>query len=296
MNRLTVIEAIEKFIDEIKNIKRFSENTIESYKIDLNQFNDFCDISKKEYLDDISERFLKSYVMFLSEKRYEKSSMARKLASLRGFLKYSYQNSFIEVNPAVNLSNPKVTRKIPEVVSLDSILNIFKLSEEKEKDFQFIQAIFEMLYGCALRVSELCQLNISDVDFDRKVVRIKGKGNKMRITPIGEKSIEVLNKYLYTREKLNNNQPLFINKTGRRIYPRLIHRIVAKYLNMVTDIEKKSPHILRHTAATHMLDNGADIRVVKEILGHENLSTTQIYTRVSIERLKSAYKKSHPKS
>ncbi len=296
MNKLTVLESIERYLDELQNIKRLSKHTVDAYRNDLNQFYLYCQEYQKEYIDQIVERFLKSYIMLLNEKEYEKSSIVRKLASIRGLMRFSYQNEFITTNPAAYLQNPKVSRKIPEVTSLDSLLKIYKLSEEKVNDYQFIQAIFEMLYGCALRVSELCQLNVTDVDLNRKVVQVIGKGNKMRITPIGEKSITVLKSYLKTRENLQNSQPLFITKKGRRIYPRLIHRVVSYYLEQVTDIEKKSPHILRHSAATHMLDNGADIRVVKEILGHENLSTTQIYTRVSIERLKSAYKKSHPKS
>jgi site-specific recombinase XerD len=151
-------------------------------------------------------------------------------------------------------------------------------------------------YGCALRVSELCNLNYGDLDLKRKTLRVKGKGSKVRIVPVGDKSIEIIKKYLQKNNYLNNNDPLIKTRGGKRIYPRLVQRLTNKYLSKVSDIKKKSPHVLRHSAATHMLDNGADLRAVKEILGHENLSTTQIYTHVSVERLKSTYKKSHPKS
>ena len=152
------------------------------------------------------------------------------------------------------------------------------------------------MYGCALRVSELCDLNFGDLDINKRTIRVMGKGSKLRIVPVGEKSIEITKQYLNEINHRQNNAPLILTKGGNRIYPKLVYRIVHKYLSKVTDIKKKSPHVLRHSAATHMLYNGADLRAVKEILGHENLSTTQIYTHVSIERLKSTYKKSHPKA
>jgi site-specific recombinase XerD len=175
-------------------------------------------------------------------------------------------------------------------------METFHEAEKFEEDAAQVKVIFELLYGSALRVSELCNLNRADIDLERKTLRVTGKGNKIRIVPIGEKSIETLSNYLSKFPIKSLNEPLIETKKGGRIYPRLVHRIVNKYLALVTDIKKKSPHVLRHSAATHMLDNGADIMAVKEILGHENLSTTQIYTHVSIERLKSTYKKSHPKS
>jgi site-specific recombinase XerD len=184
------------------------------------------------------------------------------------------------------------------VTTENSILNVYKLVEEEKelKEAKLIIAIIELLYGCALRVDELCKLNNIDLDLKEKIIKVVGKGSKMRIVPIGDKSISIVNEYLSIKKKNGGKEALLITKKGNRIYPRYVHRIVNKYLSKVTDIKKKSPHILRHSAATHMLDNGADLRAVKEILGHENLSTTQIYTHVSIERLKSAYKKAHPKS
>ncbi|WP_407931463.1 tyrosine-type recombinase/integrase, partial [Ignavibacterium album] len=167
-------------------------------------------------------------------------------------------------------------------------------NEKSEKLFE--KAILELLYGCALRVSELCNLKVKDVDFEGSTIRILGKGNKMRIVPVGSKSMELIYSYLKDYPATNQNDFLIRNDKNEKIYPRLVYRIVNRNLSKVTDVKNKSPHTLRHSAATHMLDNGADLRVVKEILGHENLSTTQIYTHVSIERLKATYKKSHPKS
>ncbi|MBZ0201033.1 MAG: tyrosine-type recombinase/integrase, partial [Ignavibacteriaceae bacterium] len=202
----------------------------------------------------------------------------------------------INIDPTAYISNPKSNRKLPDVVDEKSILQTYKIVYEEDKDPYLVIAIIEILYGCALRVSELCSLNRIDLNIVEKIVIVKGKGKKMRIVPIGSKSIEIIKEYLQSRGTILPGEALFTNKKGTRIYPRYVGRITNKYLSKVTDISKKSPHTLRHSAATHMLDNGADLKAVQEILGHENLSTTQIYTHVSIERLKSTYKKSHPKS
>ncbi len=226
----------------------------------------------------------------------EKKSISRKLASLRGLFKFAFQQDIIEQNPAFYISNPKAARKLPEIISVENFTEIYKEVDKDAEDSKLIKAIFELLYGCSLRVSELCSLNRIDLDLEQKILRVKGKGSKVRISPVGTKSIIIINEYLTTRIFNSSEEPLLLNKYGKRIYPRMVQRIVNKYLSRVTDIKKKSPHILRHSAATHMLDNGANLKAVKEILGHENLSTTQIYTHVSIERLKATYKKSHPKS
>ena len=169
------------------------------------------------------------------------------------------------------------------------------LDEKGDESAIKVKAIFELLYGCAFRVSELCSLNIADIDFHSMSVRVLGKGSKVRIVPLGSRSATVIKEYFKGRSS-TGQEPLFKNESGERITRHAVYNIVKHYLSLVTDIDKKSPHILRHSAATHMLDREADIMAVKEILGHENLSTTQIYTHVSIERLKKSYKKAHPKS
>ena len=297
------IEAvIKQYLSELKSIKRYSPHTIKSYRIDLFGFVSFCQNIGKIDIEHITNRIIKNYLMHLNELGLDKRSIARKLASVRGIFKYAFQREILESNPALQISNPKLDRKLPEVVPLDSFQKIYNIADEVEENPILIKVIFEILYGCALRVSELCSINNVDVDLKNNVIKIRGKGNKERIVPIGGKSEEIIAKYLLWRNNFStiNDFPrtnaFLINNKGQRIYPRYVHRVVHKYLNKVTDIKKKSPHVLRHTAATHMLDKGADIRAVKEILGHENLSTTQIYTHVSIERLKSAYKKAHPKS
>lgn len=293
---MKIEHLINSYLSNILNIKRYSLQTVKAYRNDLNQFLEFYEENNKTDSDDISERFVKRYLMYLSDSGIEKRSISRKLSSVRGFFKFAYQNHLIDSNPSVYVKNPKNNKTLPEVTTTESILKIYKLAEEAEENPELVKIIFELLYGCALRVSELCNLNYGDLDINSKTLRVKGKGSKVRIVPVGDKSIEVVKQYLQKFNNLKNNDPLINTKGGKRIYPRFVQRMTNKYLSKVSDIKKKSPHVLRHSAATHMLDNGADLRAVKEILGHENLSTTQIYTHVSVERLKSTYKKSHPKS
>lgn len=293
---MNIDNLADEYLEELKNIKRYSFYTLKSYTEDLNDFINYCKKYFKISPLDISEKFIKSYLMNLNERDLEKKSISRKLSTLRGMFKFAYQRNYVKLNPTGMISNPKVKRKLPEVVPTKSILEVYNIVDKEDKNPKLTKAIIELLYGCALRVSELCQLNRIDLDLNEKIIKVRGKGNKMRIVPVGDKSILIINEYLNDKVYPNFISALLFDDKGKRIYPRFVHRVVAKYLSKVTDIKKKSPHILRHSAATHMLDNGADLRAVKEILGHENLSTTQIYTHVSIERLKSTYKKAHPKS
>ncbi len=293
---MKIEKLINSYLEYIESIKRYSPQTVKAYRIDLNQFIEFCNLRNKFIAIDLTEKFIKKYLMQLSETGLEKRSISRKLASVRGLLKYAFQNQIINSNPVAYIKNPRSNKKLPEVTTTESILKIYTLADEAEEEPGRTKIIFELLYGCALRVSELCDLNFGDLDIKSHTLRVKGKGGKMRIVPVGQKSIKIIEEYLNITNHENNNEPLIKTKGGNRIYPRFVYRIINKYLSKVTDIKKKSPHVLRHSAATHMLDRGADLRAVKELLGHENLSTTQIYTHVSVERLKLTYKKSHPKS
>lgn len=287
---------VEGYLVFIRNIKRYSPNTIKSYKADLNDFINFCKEKNKGDLNEINDRFIKSFLMQLSENNFEKVSISRKLSALRGLFKFAFNEDLIEQNPVSYLRNPKTPKKLPEIASTDDIIKVFEIKDDENENPLLIKAIFELLYGCSLRVSEVCDLKAGDLDLTKNIIRVTGKGSKTRIVPVGEKSKINLEKYLEAFPADKYSHPLLRNKNGEKLYSKYVYRIVNKYLNRVTDIRKKSPHILRHSSATHMLDNGADLRAVKEILGHENLRTTQIYTHVSIERLKHSYKKSHPKS
>jgi integrase/recombinase XerC len=293
---MKIVQAIFQYLEYLRGVKRYSENTLKAYGQDLHSFSAYCINYSKDKVNSISEKLIKSFLMQLNDEGIDEKSISRKLASIRGFFKFAFNQEFIQNNPATFISNPKAARKLPEIISAENFLEIYNEVGKDEKDAKLIKAVFELLYGCALRVSELCQLNRNDLDIKQKILRIKGKGSKVRISPVGDKSLKIINEYLETRKFETGRDPLLVNNNNKRIYPRMVHRIVNKYLSKVTDIKKKSPHILRHSAASHMLDNGANLKAVKEILGHESLSTTQIYTHVSIERLKATYKKSHPKS
>lgn len=293
---ISIVNIIDQYLDELQFVRRYSLMTVEAYKTDLFSFRDFSISSSKVNIEDITEKFIKLFLMKLLDAGLDKNSISRKLSAIRGLFKYAFQNNYIELNPTASLSNPKSSRKLPGIISADSITMLYKIIDQKDDDPNLVKAIFEILYGCALRRNELCSLLSVNVDLKNQTLKIIGKGDRMRIVPIGVKSKQVLEKYTLHRPNIFKEKYFFTTIDGKKLYPQMIYRIVRKYLSQITDIKKRSPHILRHSAATHMLDNGADILAVKEILGHQNLSTTQIYTHVSIERLKSTYKKSHPKS
>jgi site-specific recombinase XerD len=296
MNEKLIADVAQLVLSELTGVKRASQNTIDAYKRDYDEFTQFCASIDKYSVQEINERTLRQYLIHLNEKKAAKTTVARKLSALRLLFRFCLTNEIIPANPIAKIPNPKVRRKLPEILNLDSFLEIIRLLSENN-NFESLRdrAIFELLYGCALRVSELCGLNYSDIDLKNNIIRVMGKGSKERIVPIGSKSVEVIKQYLNTVEK-SKTSPLIIDDNYNRINRHKIYEIVKNNIEKVSDIKKKSPHILRHSAATHMLDNEADLMAVKEILGHENLSTTQIYTHISIERLKKAYKKAHPKS
>ena len=296
MTDLSFNSVIQEFLTELFSVKRVSQNTITAYRNDLVQFSNFCREQNKTSVVQISERLIRSYIIKLNDDNLVRSSISRKLSAVRGLMNYLHRKDILSINPISTIQNPKSRRKLPETLDLDSYLKILDIINEDYDEDNSTIVIFELLYGSALRVSELCNLNLTDFDTDRRTLRILGKGDKTRYVPVGEKSFTVLNKYLSTRNNPTQSEPLLLTNTGRRIYPRYVRRVVNKYISKVSDISKKSPHVLRHSAATHMLDRGADLIAVKEILGHENLSTTQIYTQVSVERLKKTYKLAHPKS
>ncbi len=293
---MLLIKASEKYLNQfliyLNGVRRNSPNTIKAYRTDVLQFIEFC---REREIKEASPVAIKKFLMKLNEDKLDKRSISRKLSSLRHFFKFLRANSIIELNPISSIHNPKEIKKLPEHLSVKELQEIFD-NLEKQNDRQSLMtlAIFDLLYGCALRVSEVCSLRISDLDFNQKVARVLGKGSKQRIVPIGEKTISSLKKYL---KSIGYDENLFFRtKRGNKIYPEFVERLVKKHIAQFSDVKKKSPHTLRHSAATHMLDRGADLLAIKEILGHENLSTTQIYTHVSVEKLKRTYKTSHPKS
>lgn len=292
-------KVISDYLIELAGVRGVSDNTLSSYRIDLTQFELFCREREKILIEKISDKIIRMFVVDMNNKGLSKTSMSRKLSAIRGMFKYSIINEYVDKNPCSSVVNPKSKRRIPEVLPLDSfkeIISFIRKNSDLIDNSSLSLVIFELLYGCALRVSELCSLKYSDIDFEGKTISIIGKGSKQRIIPLGDYAKKTILDYLDNIDYNYNEGPFLRTSKGTPMYPRYVQRLVKKYIASFSDIAKKSPHVLRHSAATHMLDNGADLLSVKEILGHEKLSTTQIYTHVSIERLKKTYKTAHPKS
>lgn len=274
-------------------MRGYSDNTINAYKKDIETFLNYLEESSIEKVDLIGEKTIRRFLLHLGKFNYSRTSVSRKLSSLRGFFEYLLQNDLITSNPISNISNPKTSRKLPKYIEQKELIGVLdRLKKDKENLLAW--AIIELLYGCGLRVSELCSLKEEDVDLPQSTIKVLGKGQKHRIVPIGNHAKEAISELL--KSKSTKSKFLFQTEKGAKLYPKLVYRIVKNFLADITEDGKIYPHALRHSFATHMLNRGADLKSIKELLGHENLSTTQIYTHVSVEHLKQTYKKSHPKS
>ena len=278
------IQILSEYLDFLEIEKGLSQNTIEAYRRDLSNFFDYyCDFE----LDKIQRTQINSYIRNLHEKKYSPTSIIRKIASLRGFFKWASANEIIKSNPALALEQPKVPQRLPKVISVSEIEDILNRNLSKLQ-----RVIIELLYGCGLRVSELANLKITDYDLKNKFLECTGKGSKDRIVPLGKKAVEAIKKYLPEREFLTQKfnlktKQLLINEKGKNITRQEIYTFIheqGKKLHKTI-----SPHTLRHSFATHLLENGADLRVVQELLGHSDVSTTQLYTHISKKRLKEVY-------
>ena len=252
--------------------------------------------------DAVHKEHLRAFIGSLLDHGFNQKSVARKIAALRSFFKFLRKHKIIDSNPALILITPKVKKNLPTYLDERSIDELLKLPDQTTLKGKRDSAIMELFYGTGIRLSELINLNITDLKFDTGLLKVKGKGRKERIVPIGSVAAKSILEYLKTRRDVNKTKnitcerPLFVSEKGERLYPQAVGRIVKKYINAISEIEKKSPHVLRHTFATHLLNRGADIRAVKELLGHESLSTTQVYTHVSAARLRKVYEDSHPKA
>jgi len=325
--------TIQHFLDYLKFERRFSEHTAKCYGADLTQFGKFLvsasetshtenepissldhqggsatavatPVQQKvdELLLSAGTDSVRSYLAFLNEKQYSKATIARKLATLRSFYKFLVKRNQLTSNPVVAVRTPKQDKKLPCFLDYEEIKKLLDTPSLDNWLGARDRAIMETLYSTGIRVSELVALNMDDIDFLGEVVHVRGKGKKERIAPIGSSALQVIQHYMeYRNKRAQNNvnfdsKVLFVNKHGRRLSTRSVRRKMDKYLKMAGLDPAISPHTLRHSFATHMLNNGADLRSVQELLGHQSLSTTQVYTHLTTTKLKDVYENAHPRS
>jgi len=285
---------IEKFLRYLEIEKNYSEHTLLNYRLDLEDFGRFLGelaIEKVDYL------ILRKYLATLKEKNLANRSIGRRLSALRSFFRFLTREGYLKVNPITSLSSPKQEKHLPSFLTEPEVARLIESAFGKnELDVRGLRdrAVLETFYSTGIRTSELVGLDIEDIDFLSGVAKVKGKGKKERIVPIGETAIVSIEKYLEKRKK--QHAALFLNKSGTRISSRGVRDIVEKYINISGTRQGISAHTFRHSFATHLLNRGADLRCVQELLGHVNLSTTQIYTHLTTERLKSVYDKAHPRA
>lgn len=295
-------EIISDFLFYQDTVRKLSLYTLKSYRIDLDQFRLFLDQRcKSKSLLCIDKEILRNYLICLDKQKYSNKTIARKIASLKSLFKYLNQQNIIEYNPLQDLKIPKVPKRLPHLLSQKEILRLMSLPKHDSRNGVRDLAILELFYSTGIRISELVRIKLSDIRLNSGTIHIKGKGNKDRIVIIGDRAMNVVKKYIvYLNKELNFNDKflfpsLFKNKS-KHISVRTVYNIVVKYLRLVSDDEKLSPHSLRHSFATHLLENGADIIAVKKMLGHDSLSSTQIYTHIQREKLKQIYNLAHPEA
>lgn len=295
--------VLDRFRTHLESGRGYSKHTVKGYLTDLADLADFLEISGLASPSEIDLESLREWLFTLSERGLAKSSMARKTAAARSFTAWLLENELLQSDPGLRLRVPKANKSLPKVASRAAMEEVFQVLElaAAEGDALAIRnlAIVELLYATGARVSEIVGLNLNDVDSARRLILVTGKGNKQRMIPYGAPCDNALERWLRTaRPSLHTDktgEELFLNSKGERIGVRAIYELVAAVL-AATPIGAAGPHALRHTAATHLLDGGADLRVVQELLGHASLGTTQIYTHVSIDRLKEGYSSAHPRA
>lgn len=295
MEQSQKIKEIEQFIQYLTAERNYSLHTARAYSIDMYEFADFAKKTKKINLINCDKNIIRDYLAGLYNKNLKKSSIIRKLAVLKSFYKFLVITSVIEVNPTISMSTPKKDKRIPVFITETEIANLFDLPDIDLRD----RAMLELLYSSGIRIEELININLKDIDFVSGSVKVFGKGRSERIVPVGEKCLYVIKSYIDQRiaagQNYSVNAPLFLNKFSKRITSRGARKVLHNWFIKAGLKKKVSPHTLRHTFATHLLDNGCDIRSVQEMLGHKNLSTTQIYTHITLESLRKVYNKTHPR-
>lgn len=293
---------INDFINYIQLEKRYSRHTILSYTNDLKQFDaflfDYCQIE----ISNASVKEIRNWIVFLNKSEVSNRSINRKLVCLRTFYKFLILKSIVTENPAKRINLLKTEKNLPDFVEESGMEKLFLEFENSEISYEIVlsKTIFEVFYSTGMRVSELTGIQNDDVNYANSSIKVLGKRNKERLIPISNRLVGVLKNYqIFKNQEFNNvlnSNSFFVSQKNKKLSNKFVYSLIKYYLSGVTTAKKRSPHVLRHTFATHMLNNGADINSIKEILGHANLSATQIYTHNTIEKLKEIYKQAHPKA
>jgi integrase/recombinase XerC len=312
----SLARAISGFTAYVADERRFSPRTVEAYRRDLERFAGFWESefanapAAKTPLSKVDTLAVRSYLAHLHRDRLANRSLARHLSTLRSFFRWACREGHLDRNPALGLPSPRVPRTLPRAMSLPDTERLLSADEEEAFVPERERALFELLYATGLRVSEAAGLDLTDVDFSSRLVRVTGKGSRERIVPFGDAAADALREYLPSREALRHGaaesrarggdplrgEPLFVNARGGRLTPRSMARLLKRRLRAAGLPEEISPHALRHTFATHLLQAGADLRAIQELLGHASLSTTQKYTHLDAARLAEVYRNAHPKA
>jgi integrase/recombinase XerC len=299
-------KLIEQFLEHLRYERNVSAHTLRNYSSDLEQFISYLNPDKKRLpeVSEIDHLTIREWMASLHSEQKKKSSIARKLAALRTFFQFLVREGVLDLNPAKLVSTPRLEKKLPVHLSIEEAIRFIETPDLETDLGKRDRAMLDLLYATGVRVAELTTLNLRDLDFGNQLVRVTGKRRKQRIVPFGEPAGEAIRYYLGVRDKFLLNAPvskrdeeaLFLNYQGTRITTRSVGRMVEKYIRICAGMHNISPHALRHSFATHLLDSGADLRDIQELLGHARLSTTQVYTHVSMEKLIEVYDKAHPKA
>ena len=304
-------QLLSQFLEHLRYERNVSEHTLRNYQSDLEQFVDYLapahpKTGKRKFpeLTDIDHITIREWLSTLHTAQKKKSSIARKLAALRTFFQFLVREGVLEQNPAKLVATPRLEKKLPKHLSIEDAIRFIETPNTDTDLGKRDRAMLELMYATGVRVAELTKLNLGHIDFRNRLIRVTGKRRKERIVPFGEPALEALRSYLDVRDGFLSNAPiserepeaLFLNYQGTRITTRSVGRMVDKHIRMCAEKYDISPHALRHSFATHLLDSGADLRDIQELLGHARLSSTQIYTHVSMEKLIQVYDKAHPKA